>query len=277
MGDSLDDELAALRARTYGPDADIHDDPDALARLHELEEQQRARRLILPPLPSSMPGPLPASRPTVTPSAGTSGTSEASEASESPASPGATSSPPARVVADPTGDAESRPPRRPFRRMGGGRTLMACAITAVAVAAVTVPITLWSSGHAERPYAVLTPAVGPPNNVFFSPESNPKRYEDFLGIQISVGELDYMQGERCILIELEPSEGIDDDVQNTRGSCSPPGFGAIVDVPAVDGYLSDEVRDQLGDITALRFEVVGDEVHVFVAHVPEPAQVDDES
>lgn len=34
-------ELAALRRRAYGPDADIHDDPDALARLVELERLAR--------------------------------------------------------------------------------------------------------------------------------------------------------------------------------------------------------------------------------------------
>jgi hypothetical protein len=35
------DELRALRARAYGPDADIHDDPAALARLQQLETQAR--------------------------------------------------------------------------------------------------------------------------------------------------------------------------------------------------------------------------------------------
>lgn len=34
-------ELAALRARAYGPDADIHDDPDALRRLTALEDEAR--------------------------------------------------------------------------------------------------------------------------------------------------------------------------------------------------------------------------------------------
>ena len=40
--DSSRDELAALRKRAYGPDADILDDPAALARLSELEEQAAA-------------------------------------------------------------------------------------------------------------------------------------------------------------------------------------------------------------------------------------------
>ncbi|KJL42263.1 hypothetical protein [Microbacterium trichothecenolyticum] len=40
--DSSRDELAELRERAYGRDADIHDDPAALARLSELEEQAAA-------------------------------------------------------------------------------------------------------------------------------------------------------------------------------------------------------------------------------------------
>ena|GEM_PF-364081 len=40
--DSARDELRALRERAYGRDADIHDDPAALARLSELEEQAAA-------------------------------------------------------------------------------------------------------------------------------------------------------------------------------------------------------------------------------------------
>ena len=35
------DELRLLRARAYGPDADILDDPEAMRRLRELEEQAR--------------------------------------------------------------------------------------------------------------------------------------------------------------------------------------------------------------------------------------------
>ncbi|HYI50664.1 MAG TPA: hypothetical protein VEX42_03735 [Microbacterium sp.] len=37
-------ELDALRRRAYGPDADIFDDEDALARLHAMEERVRADR-----------------------------------------------------------------------------------------------------------------------------------------------------------------------------------------------------------------------------------------
>ncbi|MBD3943067.1 hypothetical protein IF188_15330 [Microbacterium sp. NEAU-LLC] len=38
---SHDDELRLLRARAYGPGADIHDDPEAMARLQQLEARER--------------------------------------------------------------------------------------------------------------------------------------------------------------------------------------------------------------------------------------------
>jgi hypothetical protein len=43
-------ELRHLRARAYGPDPDILDDPDALARLAELESAHRAERSIEDPV-----------------------------------------------------------------------------------------------------------------------------------------------------------------------------------------------------------------------------------
>lgn len=50
---STDDELRALRERAYGPTADIHEDPAALARLHALEEE-RAHRDAAPPAPAGI-------------------------------------------------------------------------------------------------------------------------------------------------------------------------------------------------------------------------------
>jgi len=49
MDDSGRDELSRLRARAYGPDADIGGDPDALARLRDLEAD--ARGADRPPVP----------------------------------------------------------------------------------------------------------------------------------------------------------------------------------------------------------------------------------
>ena len=245
MGDSLDDELAALRARAYGPDADIHDDAAALARLRELEEQEHAHRLRTPPMPPlpvakspmATPPPPPATR--ITPQHPTPDPSPAHIVSDSP---------------EPSPPASSRTPRR--------RVLLACAASALVGAVIAVPATLIGAGIADRPYAVLSPSDREPDPQLFDPDSDPVQFEDFLGIEVSAGTLEYMPGERCLLVGPSPTQT---QSNNTRGTCSPEAFGAVVDIPAVAGYLSAEVREQLGDITALRFMLVGDEVHVFVA------------
>jgi len=249
MGDSLADELAALRARAYGPDADIHDDSGAIARLRRLEDEVRVKDLIEVPPPTAAPT-VPAPR-AVDPTASAPGAEEGLRRPEPEAAP---------APAPPT----------PLRRRASARQLAgACAIAALAAAAVTVPITLWAAALPDQPYAILHPIDAPPNTVFFSPESEAQRYEDFLGMRISTGALDYQQG-RCILIELQPEEDSEFDSGATRGACSAPGFEAVADVSAAESSLSETARAALGDITAIRFAVVGDEVHVFVAREPVP-------
>lgn len=263
MGDSLDDELAALRRRAYGPGADISADDDALTRLRALEQRQRARRVLDTATADSGSDTARAKRssdgsdqPTV---------AVAADASPDPFSGVDDESSPAPEA---TGDPEDASRRRiPWRSLLG-----ACALTAVAVVAVTVPVTLWVAALPEQPYAVLHPIDAPPNTVFFSPESEAQRFEDFLGMHVSTGALDYQQG-RCILVELQPDRADEFDSGGTRGACSAPGFEAVIDVSAVDSELSATARAALGDVTAVRFAVVGDEVHVFVANAPEPGSV----
>ncbi len=59
MIDSPADELAVLRARAYGPHADIHADAVALARLRELEDAERAA--LVSAVVASAPSPEPES------------------------------------------------------------------------------------------------------------------------------------------------------------------------------------------------------------------------
>jgi hypothetical protein len=70
-------ELDALRGRAYGPDADIADDPQAIARLTELEDRVRPARTwqtdisslgswadaAAEPVPASAPAGAPAAMP----------------------------------------------------------------------------------------------------------------------------------------------------------------------------------------------------------------------
>ena len=278
MGDSLEDELVELRRRAYGPDADITTDEDAVTRLRVLEERLRARRVIdAPPdlsaadLVGALPQtPAPSAPSDAAPSdAVLSGAARSGASSESAAPDGARDDADgASAPGSPHGTAADPAPH--VRRRRAWRPLVgACALTAVVVAALTVPITLWVAALPDQPYAVLHPIDAPPNTVFFSPESEAQRFEDFLGMHVSTGALDYQQG-RCILVELQPDR--DDEYQSsgTRGACSAPGFEAVIDVSAVDSELSATARAALGDVTAVRFAVVGDEVHVFVANAPDP-------
>jgi hypothetical protein len=67
MGDEDRAELALLRARAYGPDADIADDAAARARLEELESLLRTPPVPEEPAAPAAPEPAPAPEPTPTP------------------------------------------------------------------------------------------------------------------------------------------------------------------------------------------------------------------
>ena len=78
---AVDRELADLRARAYGPDADIEGDPAALARLWELEAVHLAEVSVAPVAPG-IAAPAGPSRATTAPGAGA--TTPAADPSQSP-------------------------------------------------------------------------------------------------------------------------------------------------------------------------------------------------
>ncbi len=252
MGDSFEDELRALRSRAYGPDADIGGDPDALARLRHLESQTRTGALIeVPPRPPTPPLPAepaisftaPSDEPPATPDAGSV-----------PAGVARTAPPPATV-----------PVRRRLVPM-----IAAAVLGAVVAAAVTVPVTLWSTAQTDRPDAVLKPLDAPVDDVFFSPESEAQRFEDFYGIRVTTGI--GAEGVSCLLVELAPEDEPSFTGGVTRGGCSAPGFEAVVDVALAEQDVPETVRAALGDVRGIRFSVKGDEVYVYLSDVPDPAR-----
>lgn len=254
MGDSFDDELHALRSRAYGPDADISGDPVALARLRHLESQTRTGALIeVPPRP---PAPSLPAVPSVS-------FSEPSDVR--PATPAAGS------VAAAAPDVSTEPTEATVlvrrRRLP---VIAAAAISAVAAAAITVPVTLWSAAQSDRPDAVLKPLDAPVDDVFFSPESEAQRFEDFFGIRVTTGI--GAEGVSCLLVELDPQDDPSFTGGATRGGCSAPGFEAVVDVSLTEQDVPETVRDALGDVSGIRFSVEGDEVFVYLSDVPDPAR-----
>lgn len=254
MGDSFDDELSALRSRAYGPDADISGDPDALARLRHLESQTCTGALIeVPPRPPTPP--LPA-EPAI---------SFTAPSDVPPATPDAGSVPAVDLDVSTASPAATVPVRR--RRLP---MIAAAVLGAVVAAAVTVPVTLWSAAQTDRPDAVLKPLDAPVDDVFFSPESEAQRFEDFYGIRITTGI--GAEGVSCLLVELDPQDDPSFTGGATRGGCSAPGFEAVVDVSLTEQDVPETVRDALGDVSGIRFSVEGDEVFVYLSDAPDPAR-----
>lgn len=274
MGDSLDDELTALRARAYAADADILGDPEALDRLRELEDRERALRAAppRPPAPFLISSPLDAPpRPAdPAPAATTAPIVDTAPAAESAWGVAANARPTSPVI-----QADEPPaPASPAPAAGRLRVRRVLAIGAVGAligAAIGIPITVWASGLADRPYAVLHRVDSDTSGVFLRPGADAFRYEDFLGIRVSTGPLEYAEG-TCIVIELDPAKDQAYSSDTTRGDCAISGFDAILDVSATDGYVAPDVRAAIDDLSALRFAVVGDEVHVFVATAPAEAE-----
>jgi hypothetical protein len=129
-------ELADLRRRAYGPDADIHEDPSAVARLDELETRTRRRfaagnepgeseAATTPGDSAREPKPVASSAPADSPMAEPAVTEGASPASVTESAGGS-----AAVVIEPDGAAPARPPRR------GRRIALVTGAAAVAVLAV---------------------------------------------------------------------------------------------------------------------------------------------
>lgn len=186
-------ELARLRARAYGPHADISDDPRAVARLAELEEvDRRARATRTAPAP------------------GPSAPAQATDAEDLPA-PG-TGGEPDRA------DDGVRARRRWSVPIRSRRAVWAWALTIAVVAAASSAVTAASldivpvSSSAGVPQiATLTPDVGRALPGAFGPLSSDARaYPDFYGMTAFVSYAQFgPEGERNACIFLVPTDTLD--------------------------------------------------------------------
>jgi len=184
-------ELARLRARAYGPHADIADDPGAVARLRELEDvdrRSRATTRTVPPPGSSAP-------------------EQASGAEDVP-------SPEAGDGAD--DDIRAR--RRWSIPIRSRRAVWAWALTIAVVAAASSAVTAASldivpvSSSAGVPQiATLAPDNGRALPGAFGPLSSDARaYPDFYGMTAFVSYAQFgPEGERNACIFLVPTDTLD--------------------------------------------------------------------
>jgi hypothetical protein len=260
--DPAADELRALRARAYGPDADIHADPAALARLQELEAQNRSAAAPA----TEEPTPLPLSEEAGTDAAGPTTAPVDDVAADDPV--------PAPATAD--GDAPDAPPApedgilapdaatehpaatRPWWRRR--RALWAGSL----VLAVLLGVGLTLAVEAMTSGKVATLGVDHdaewPTDTFGERPPDALLFDEFHGLSVlSVGQAFGGSGDQlCISVQSVPA-----------GSTSVGAWGCgTVDFPAaaafsVPGNAPQELRDAFPVGTSLKFVLDGDQVHVY--------------
>ncbi|WP_133545997.1 hypothetical protein [Microbacterium sp. BK668] len=259
-------ELRRLRARAYGPGADIHDDPAAMRRLEELEERNR-------------PGEDDAVRP-ARPSDPVQARPAAAIGTEDPADPEDPAGPEDRAdPEDPTdpGDASDEPAEAPRRFRFWVPSLWAASLLVVAVlagvwtltttVAVLTPIERTGEG---RQIAVLhvDPGFQPPP-IFGQGEVGQVGYEDFHGLTAISTTGSWMGGPgapegRCLFVMR--TDAIDVDSQSFNGpifnDCTAGTFPATIEI-GVGRDLPAEIRDRFPEGSALQFVLDGDRVGVF--------------
>ena len=262
-------ELTALRRRAYGPDADIDADPAALARLRELEEQDRARAAAS--------------------EARAEGAAEAVAQPDEPAESApaltavaaagdATGDPAADTAADMTGDARDGEPRPP--RPIATRWILAWAASVAAVAIVVgglvfglaaMPPVPTASG--ARQVETLTQPVEAGEWLKRWAGGESVRVFSFEGLTVARTPWSmFGQGDDdCLFVVADQRIGDDGSINGPiYTGCRAGSFPATAEfLVGIDS--PQQLRDRFGDGTALQFVLDGDVVGVFVgAPVPSP-------
>lgn len=259
MNESMTNELRTLRARAYGPDADLHDDPAGWQRLRELEDISRGQDV---PLDESAPPPVVQEEALPSP------------VEEAPA--------PAASV-----ESEDRPEDAPSRtgvlrgRWSGRRAaivLVAAVATAVVVTATVTGVISRRMQADPREVAILgvDPAATVPqifgNWVCENDECTTEEevvgtvFTEFYGLSASTipGHLMGDDDATACLVVLETSQ-LDAEPGSFRGrmyfGCGAGEFPATAEI-AVTDELPEELRDEFPEGSALQFVLDGDEVVV---------------
>lgn len=280
MSTAADEELRALRARAYGPTADIEDDPAALRRLQQLEARRQptpAAEEVVPPAPAMEPidsEPLRAAEPL----ARTRRSTRRSEDAEDDA---------LDVFTAPGGDtAEATPPTvAPAERVAAWfsvrttRILWVVAIVAAAAmaAAVTFAVvkvtpvassagapqiaTLDATSHLKIPSGWM--GVGPSSAVF--------EFHGLVIVESTGGYFNGSAGGDCLTVaraDQVPDE--DFDASNgwsydgpTYTGCAVGAFPATAEVP-FDTNLPKELTERFPSGRALQFVYEAGRVGVFL-------------
>ncbi|MFD4958110.1 hypothetical protein [Microbacterium sp. NPDC058389] len=266
------DELRALRARAYGPDADIQDDPGALARLQELEARNAVTVAVMGepeqdavasasavawPLPVPDDGPAPAPGPAT---AATAATTVGAAAGAFASSHGGT----APEDADPEDDGIPDPAGGPRRSWWRRHIPLLWAASVVAALVLGAGLTLWTQSLDAGHIAVLHEDADAdwPTEVWGGPTTGSLAFESFHGLfvlsQPQPGRTEAQPETPCIIVYSE----MNGNITYASGTCGAGPFPAtatfIVDRSAPAG-----LRDAFAEGTALQFVLDDTEVHVY--------------
>lgn len=253
-------ELRDLRARAYGPDPDILDDPDAMKRLSELESAHLAERMV---------------RETVAVSSGAGFDAAARRpAAVLPETVTAQSTGPAAVLV-PDGVAGSPPSARLaslWRWMTATRSRR-IGVVAGSLAIIIVILSAVSWYGAPQPEATLQPSGAEVDSEILHlvsaarlaevDTSTLRGYEPYRGIQPWVAM--NARGARC-LVALERSTGNLVDV-----GCAPPQAELMLDLLVWAPGDAFRYMEGLANGTVIRFVFRGDSVDAFL-YLPPSAQ-----
>ncbi|HZU94425.1 MAG TPA: hypothetical protein VFF85_12435 [Microbacterium sp.] len=265
MDAALDNELRALRARAYGPAADIADDPAAALRLRELEE------LRVQTQTEAAPSPL---------------TEEAVDAAAEVAIETAPVVDAALTHGPVLAEQEEQHPigRRPsfFRRHWRALWLASIVITAVAAAAITytvvscAPVTV-SAGAPQIATLTPSPVSEFPTGFFGTTEDTPVWEFHGLTLFLGMGGINSGAGDRCLnAFDTAQLPTADDVASGSYGygyggasytACEAGVFPATIVVP-LDGPPGDvtpeALRTHFPEGKALQFVLDGDRIGVFL-------------
>ncbi|MBB2976487.1 hypothetical protein FHX49_002062 [Microbacterium endophyticum] len=256
MNDEVNVELRALRARAYGPNADLHDDPEALRRLQELEAMSRGADAA--PDPDEMTRAAP------------------SPAEEFLASPELQPDPePALDVEPALADESTQRTKWSARRIG--MVWLASVVAAVVVATAVTAVVSRRVQADPQEIAVLTvdPTAELPGILVGSfgdapPEASQdeqgRGFTDFFGLSAFAvsGQLwGYSGDDECLV--LGATAGFSPESDSFEGplysGCSAGGFPATLQF-VVSNSVPQELRDAYPEGTAFQFILDGSEVIV---------------
>ncbi|MGP3534677.1 hypothetical protein ACTU3I_07770 [Microbacterium sp. RD1] len=246
---SRESELRSLRARAYGPDADIHTDPAALARLAELEDALRPA-----PSPPTDPPAL-ASTPTAGPPASPPAANEAAPTESGTPPPAGSPAP-----------APTKPPRGRRRlAIAWAVSLVAALVIGAVAASTTVRLVSRDAGAAQVAALELSEPTAWPG--FLGPQADDARVsQDFFGMTaVTTTEGSWFGGEDPCLVVM-PTEQFESDSDSFSGpqyfGCGAGAFAATVQF-TVDTEQPLPLRSRFAVGSSLQFVFDGDRVGVF--------------